>query len=87
MKSTKSALPSHNGSAKSGVIITLLVILLGLIAWWLLSGSGKPTNSEPVPITTSESVDNKDDLSLSGESTEVADFSVKEQDTLVDDTK
>ncbi|GEM78205.1 SPOR domain-containing protein [Vibrio superstes] len=87
VKSTKSALPSHNGSAKSGVIITLLVILLGLIAWWLLSGSGKPANNEPVPITPSESVDNKGDLSLSSESSEVVDISVKEQDTLTEDTK
>ncbi|MEZ9875817.1 SPOR domain-containing protein [Vibrio breoganii] len=87
VKSTKSALPSHNGSAKSGIIITLLVILLGLITWWLLSGSGKPTGSEPAPITQSESVESQNELSLSGESSEVVDFSAKEQDTLVDDTK
>lgn len=87
VKSTKSALPSHNGSAKSGVIITLLVILIGLFAWWLLSGSGQPTNSESVPIAPSESIETQTDLPLSGESSEVVDFSVKEQDTLTDDTK
>ncbi|GEA51352.1 cell division protein DamX [Vibrio inusitatus NBRC 102082] len=87
VKSTKPVLPSHNGSAKSGVIITLLVILLGLIAWWLLSGSGKPSGSDPVSITSSESAESQKDTSLSGESSEVVDFSVRERETLTDDTK
>ncbi|GAD80582.1 SPOR domain-containing protein [Vibrio ezurae] len=86
VKPMKTALSSHNGSAKSGVIVMILIAVIALIAWWVLSGS----NSEPQTETSNQTLsshntEKRPTGSQAIHSQEMVDFSAKEEQTLTDD--
>ncbi|OBT10068.1 hypothetical protein A9264_03665 [Vibrio sp. UCD-FRSSP16_10] len=86
LKSTKSRLSSHNGSAKSAVIAILLILAFALLAWWVFFKSNQADEIKSVPAST----DSTEQALLQpqlGEPTDVADFSAVEEDTLVEDTQ
>ncbi|WP_261873734.1 SPOR domain-containing protein [Vibrio rarus] len=84
VNSRKPVLPSNNGSAKYGIVITLLIVIILLGLWQVISNT-QPENDADVAHLSEPAQDvtlTPDEL----QSSKVADFSVIEKETLTEDT-